>query len=278
MFLTSIMKTDFYRTCRTSTADNTLKTTSLQNILDSVKTSRSVVVCAAIDETKKDTHSKKHGSIKDKQAVRNNSRHKMNLLEEAYFGEVLPKLGKETSNDFDTEISFVENDSSSTGGVELCKILLHLYEVSNLRRKDTFSKTKDNIMAALTSLLCVSAEAKKYALESNLLNKLMKHLKEKYIQLSLESVECLRRVASKRSVCPILNDVNNLVRLLTNFMINNNAAKVEVTTLNLADIVHKLWVWFLMQNGCLVDVLRLLNVFSAGCSSGKTPRLLYFHT
>ncbi|XP_018573187.1 rotatin [Anoplophora glabripennis] len=270
-FLTSLLKTDFlYHTPRKSSVDsNTIKTVSLQNILDSVRTTRSVVICSTIDRTKNDAHSKKHGKTKDKQIIRNKSSHKTNLLEEAYFGQVFPKLEQEASYDSDSEISFVENnDNSLSTGAKLCKILLHLYDISNLRNRSVFGKIKENVTAALASLLCISVEAKKYALENHLLNKLMKQLKEKYIQLSLESVDCLRRITNKRNVCPLLNDVNNLVRLLTNFMINNGAAKIEASALNLADIIHKLWVWFLMQNSFLIDVLRLLNVYSTECSLG----------
>lgn len=269
MALTSLLKTESYRIFGVSNSDaSSLKTDSLQNILDSVRTSRSVVICD-VKHNKEKVKSKKFEKTKDKQ-VATSSRYKMNLLEEAYFGQVLPNLEREAADCPDEEISFVESSvDSSLAGAEICKILLYLYEVSNLRDKDNFSKNKENVMGALTGLLCVSDEAKKYALENNLLNVLIKKLKEKHIQLSLESVDCLRRVSDKRRICPLLKDVNNLVRLLTNFMTRNDAVKMEAAALNLADIVHKLWVWFLIQNTYLIDVLRLLKVYSTGCNLGE---------
>lgn len=93
----------------------------------------------------------------------------MNLLEEAYYGKILPV---EKHNDSDLEITFVDDDESALmSGAEICKILLFLYDVCDLNgdQASGLVKKKHLIISALSGLLCVSNEAKKHALQSGLL-------------------------------------------------------------------------------------------------------------
>lgn len=93
----------------------------------------------------------------------------MNLLEEAYFGRILPV---EKDQESELEISLIDDqDSALMSGAEICKILLYLYDVCDLNgAKDSpLSKRKPTVISALSGLLCVSSQAKKHALQSGLL-------------------------------------------------------------------------------------------------------------
>lgn len=52
-------------------------------------------------------------------------------------------------------------------------------------------------------------------------------------------------------------------------MLDEDKVKEEAAGLYLADVVHKFWVWFLLQSVHLVDVLKMLCTFTTGCSLGK---------
>ncbi|RZC42071.1 hypothetical protein BDFB_001723 [Asbolus verrucosus] len=69
----------------------------------------------------------------------------------------------------------------------------------------------------------------------------MKQLKDFYIKLSLESVDCLRRILDKKRVCPVLKELDELVGLITNFMVGDETVKCKLTELGLSDLIHKLW-------------------------------------
>ncbi|KAJ3643051.1 hypothetical protein Zmor_025789 [Zophobas morio] len=156
--------------------------------------------------------------------------------------------------------------TETVAGAELCKILLNLYDLCNLKVSKDLLRKKSVITSSLTSILCVSHEAKKYALKAGLPTATIKQMKEFYVKLSLESVDCLRRVLEKKRVCPVLKELNELVGLVTNFMVGDGAVKNKFAELGLSDFVHKLWVWFALQNSHLVDVLRMLCTFTTDCA------------
>ncbi|KAJ8948143.1 hypothetical protein NQ318_009230 [Aromia moschata] len=242
--LTSLLRIEVHRTFeKTKTPDDgVFETASLQTLLDSVRTPRSVVISGTKDNLE-NSAPLPASTRKTKQTARSLERHKMNLLEEAYFGQVFPtKLDADVPEDFE--------------------ILLHLYDIYDSKADN---KRRACVLAALTGLLGVSKEAKRYALEKGLAQVVVRQLRDFHIRLSLESVDCLRRVGDKRRVCPVLKELDELVGLLTNFMVGDEAVKTEVVSLNLADVIHKLWVWFLAQNAYLVDVLRMLCVYTVEC-------------
>ncbi|KAJ8960099.1 hypothetical protein NQ317_012331 [Molorchus minor] len=235
-------------------------TSSLQTVLDSVRTPRSVVISGSKENLENKAPTINRRNVKN--STKTMDKYRINLLEEAYFGKVFPKkCHSDTSEDF--EVSFVDSANNSLfAGAEICQILLHLY---NIYDSHTDSKRRACVAAALTGLLCISKEAKRYALEKGLCQLAVSQLKEFHIRLSLESVDSLKRVSDRRRVCPILKEVGDIVSMLTNFMVNDETVKVELASLNLADVVHKLWVWFLAQNVYVADVLRMLYVYTAEC-------------
>lgn len=95
-----------------------------------------------------------------------------------------------------TEGGILKNEAL---GARFCSLLLKLYEVHSLPQGSD-AKGKTLVTAALSSLLAVSAEAKKAALRQGLLETLVIQLRELHVRLSLESAENLRRVSAKKKV------------------------------------------------------------------------------
>lgn len=162
------------------------------------------------------------------------------------------------------------NESPLMAGAELCKILLNLYNINDIQSsiKKTNIKKRVLIVNTLTGLLCVSQEAKRFALKKGLLEIVMKQLADIHVKLSLESVDCLRRVADKRRVLPLLQELNGFIGLMTNFLIGCSEVKKAASNLGLADICHKLWVWICTQKDMVVDVLKMFCTFTNDCVVG----------
>lgn len=265
----NLLKVETYRVHEESKNSHlSYGSSSLQTLLDSVRTSHSIV----LSDTKENIGYRKTSNKTKSTFPAENL--KMNLLEQAYFGKVLQnKMTKIIDND--VEVSFIENkEDGILCGAELCKILCYIYDICDvkLNKGMNLSKKKTFVVAALSGLVCISIEAKKYVLESGFSLVVLKQLRDYHIKLSLEPVDCLRRAVNKKRLCPTLNQMNDLINLLNNLMLNYNAAKVEMATLNLADIVHKLWIWFLLQSGHVVDVLKMLSTYTDNCKLGTLNR------
>lgn len=178
----------------------------------------------------------------------------------------------------DTNIKESENTNNYSSvedcvmGVKLCKILLDLYELVTLKNIDSSSltlKRKTMVVNALTEILCISKCAKQYALEAALPKLLIQQLTNVQTKLSLESIECLKRIVDRKRVCPVLSEMENLIALVTNFMVQSYDVKYALSILGLTDILHKLWVWCIVQKSHLINTLRLLCTFSTDCIPGK---------
>lgn len=215
----------------------------MQNMLDSFRTPRNTIT----DDIES-----------DRSTIRKNNT-ETNIIEELYFGKI---------NDI-PENSPQDNTDNLMAGAEICKILLHLYDLSVLSNTTINSKKRFNIINTLTATLCVSKEAKNYALQNGLLEILIKQLKEIHVKLSLESVECLRKASDKKRVCPLLKELDALVGLMTNFILGDAKVKSASSYLGLSDLIHKLWLWFGVQKLYLVNILKLLCTYTTDCPIGK---------
>lgn len=87
----------------------------------------------------------------------------------------------------------------------------------------------------------------------------------------MESGDYLKKVSDKRKLkfCPLLKETADLVCLLNNFLLDDATVQEEAAALYLADVIHKFWVWFLLQNMHLLDVLKMLCTFTTECNLGK---------
>ncbi|XP_066247682.1 rotatin [Euwallacea similis] len=238
---------------------------SIENILDTVRSPKTVIM-ATFRDNFDDMRKDKTSSLKTSYDSGRFNRNKSNLLEEAYFGQVIKHMRPESAEESD--ISIIDNSEDALMvGAELCKILIYLFDIITIKitGDGQINKKKSLVIAALTGILCISQEAKRQALEKHLLETTIKELREFHIRLTLESVENLRRVQDKKRIVPVLQEIADLIGLLTNFMLNNSQVKTLAASFSLADVVHKLWVWFLFQSSYIVDVLRLLSVYTLDC-------------
>ncbi|CAH0554508.1 unnamed protein product [Brassicogethes aeneus] len=255
--LTSLLRVDSGRPTIVNEISPSL---SVHDLLDSVKTPRSFLG----DEDNDDEENIEPSNI-NKSPIDSPKESMIKLLEETYFeGYCLKKPSKKVVQ----SLEVVRCDNINMSGSEICKILLYLYDLEELKSKKDASnaKKKSLVIAALSALLCVSQEAKKHAMNNGLLFNIIKKLREFVVKLSLDSVECLRKVSDKKRVCPILQELDEVVGLATNFMYRNDEAKKEADKYDIADVLHKLWGWFNVQNSYLLDVLRLLCTFTTNCS------------
>lgn len=219
---------------------------SLPNLLDSFRTPRNLAV-------------EKNLECIEPFNVKTSGSRKLRILENAYFEKRIPT-------------SCLNSDSNDPGtllaGAEVCKILLHLYHITTLNLNSSNFKKRSIVVSSLTSLLGVSKEAKTYAFVHGLLETSVQQLRELHIKLSLETVECMRRIMSRKRVSPLLRELDSLAGLLTNFMLGNAEIKDRCADLGLADLVHKLWVWFCFQKSELANALKLLCTFTVDSAAG----------
>lgn len=176
-------------------------------------------------------------------------------LEKVYFETAVPSAYLKTSN-----------DDFLVAGAEICKILLHLYHITTLNNATNLKK-RSVVISTLTSLVGVSKEAKTYAFCHGLLEIIIQQIRELHIKLSLETAECTRKIISKKRVSPLLKELDALIGLLTNFLLDCEQIKNHSADLNLADLIHKLWVWFCFQKIELINVLKLLCTFTVDATA-----------
>lgn len=213
---------------------------SVHDILDSFRTPRNLTV---------------EKNLESIEPFNFNANSKFKVLERAYFERTVPSSYLNNTDDF------------LLAGAELCKILLHLYHITTLNLTSANVKKRATVVSSLTSLLGVSREAKTYAFCHGLLEITIQQIRELHIKLSLETAECTRRIISKKRVSPLLKQLDGLIGLLTNFMLGCEEIKNRSANLNLADLIHKLWVWFCFQKIELVNVLKLLCTFTVNATA-----------
>lgn len=254
---------------REQNKNDSFTTNSVQTIFDSVRSPRNFI--PSNNESNEENIKPKEWKNKDDNQTKSIKDNYFNLLEETYFhGGQLKKLPRKVTQESTTTTTVSECNSLMAGG-EICKILMRMYEVEEVKTKktSTTSKRRSMVLSALSGLLCISEEAKRYAYENGLMFTIMQKLREYVVKLSLDSVECLRKVSDKKRVCPILQEVAEIVGLTTNFMYESEDIKMEGAKYDIADVLHKLWVWFSVQSGYLVNVLSLLCTFTTNCPIGK---------
>lgn len=89
-------------------------------------------------------------------------------------------------------------DTNQALGNVLCNSLLNLYEIQYLENNRDMKK-KELVIGALSSLLYASNEAKNFALQEKLLERVLGNLKSLNLELSLHSLEALR-ISEKKKV------------------------------------------------------------------------------
>ncbi|CAH1122246.1 unnamed protein product [Ceutorhynchus assimilis] len=240
-----------------NTGENSIpKTHSIESLLDTVRSHKTILISSLKENTELQERIDRAGNSKT---------YKKNLLEEAYFGEA----GQLRSNQQQegSEISIIDSsdDDASMTGAEFCKIILYLFDIVNIKlHLDNMGTKRYLVNAALTGLLCISQEAKKLAVQKGVMKTIVKELRDYHVKLSLESFDNLRKVQDRRRICPMLEKIGYFIGLATNFMLNAVDVKKLAASLDLADVTHKLWVWFSYQNA-MNNVLKMLSVYTFQC-------------
>ncbi|XP_049956873.1 rotatin [Schistocerca serialis cubense] len=163
-------------------------------------------------------------------------------------------------------------DESSEGG-DLCLLLIHVYDTVTLQQTN-WNVGHVEICQALGGLLAVSQEATRMALARGLLSSLLSRLRDHHAFLSLEAVDNLLNKSNKKKLAPVLRDVELLLELLTNFLFGSINVKSEASEAGMADLIHKMWVWFSFQSACLLKALRLMCTFTTDCVSACRSLIL----
>lgn len=275
----------------TKTVECTPTIMSVQNMLDTIRTPRTPTLEEHMEEDAEniEPEQEEKDSIKViwKRRSDKKSPKQVNILENAYFGKVNQKINELNKKRIQNNKLFEEKVSKSDkmelsasanetlmAGAELCRILLHLYDISNIKSKDSkHNKRKAVIVNTLTSILCVSQEAKRLALQSGLVEMSMQQLKELHVKLSLESVEYFRRVSDKKRVNPVLKELGSVIGLMTNFMLGDESIKCATSINGIADVIHKLWIWLCVERSLLCDSLKMLCTYTTDCYIGEFKQI-----
>lgn len=136
----------------------------------------------------------------------------------------------------------------------VCKALLKQWDSCT-------QKKKLDLLKALSCLVEQSQEATAAALHGGLLQHLVKILRHTVVAFTVDAGVILKSAKGNSS----LNNMILYFDVLNNFMAGNAEVKLTAEQLELADIVHKLWVWCQTDSKILIAVLNMLITFTANC-------------
>ncbi|NXL99601.1 RTTN protein, partial [Tyrannus savana] len=146
----------------------------------------------------------------------------------------------------------------------LTALIIQVYE-----RKSSKDVLKEVATNALLSLLAVSKNAQKCALEAGLIDSCIENMKHIHAQLNLDSLKPGK--AQRKKEENLLKELRCSMQLLRNCLFENQECKVAVLKAHLVPILHSLWPWFLTDDSSMQIALHLLCVYTAnypeGCAS-----------
>ncbi|NWR34815.1 RTTN protein, partial [Tachuris rubrigastra] len=136
-------------------------------------------------------------------------------------------------------------------------------------RKSSKDALKEVATNALLSLLAVSKNAQKCALEADLIDSCIENMKHIHAQLNLDSLKPGK--AQRKKEENLLKELRCSMQLLRNCLFQNQECKVAALKAHLVPILHSLWPWFLTDDSSMQIGLHLLCVYTAnypaGCAS-----------
>ncbi|NWW85567.1 RTTN protein, partial [Rhynochetos jubatus] len=132
--------------------------------------------------------------------------------------------------------------------------------------KDVLKKVATN---GLLSLLAVSKNAQKCALEVDLLDTCIENMKHINAQLNLDSLKPGK--AHRKKEDNLFKQLRCSMQLLRNCLFQNEECKMAALKAHLVPVLHSLWPWFLIDDSSMQVALHLLCVYTAnypaGCAS-----------
>ncbi|KAM4907492.1 rotatin [Sylvia borin] len=132
--------------------------------------------------------------------------------------------------------------------------------------KDVLKEVATN---ALLSLLAVSKNAQKCALEADLIDSCIENMKHIHAQLNLDSIKPGKGQRKKED--NLIKELRCSMQLLRNCLFQNEECKMAALGAHLVPVLHSLWPWFLADDSSMQIALHLLCVYTenypAGCAS-----------
>ncbi|NWV43798.1 RTTN protein, partial [Grantiella picta] len=164
-----------------------------------------------------------------------------------------------------TIIFLLDHNEGCQGSVtQLTMLIIQVCE-----RKSSKDVLKEVATNALLSLLAVSKNAQKCALEANLIDSCMENMKHIHAQLNLDSLKPGK--AQRKKEDDLIKELRCSMQLLRNCLFQNEECKMAALKAHLVPVLHSLWPWFLADDSSMQIALHLLCVYTAnypaGCAS-----------
>ncbi|NWT80047.1 RTTN protein, partial [Lanius ludovicianus] len=163
-------------------------------------------------------------------------------------------------------ISFLldHTEGSQAAVTQLTALIIQVCE-----RKSSKDVLKEVATNALLSLLAVSKNAQKCALEADLIDSCIENMKHIHAQLNLDSLKPGK--AQRKKEDNLIKELRCSMQLLRNCLFQNEDCKMAVLKTHLVPVLHSLWPWFLADDFSMQIALHLLCVYTAnypaGCAS-----------
>ncbi|XP_042664772.1 rotatin isoform X3 [Centrocercus urophasianus] len=166
----------------------------------------------------------------------------------------------------DPTVSFLldHSEECQASVIQLTELIIQVCE-----RKSSKDVLKEVAANALLSLLAVSKNAQKYALEVDLIGSCIEQMKHIHAQLNLDSLKPGK--AQKKKEDSLKKQLRCAMQLLRNCLFQNEECKIAALKAHLVPVLHLLWPWLLTDDSSMEIALHLLCVYTAyypaGCAS-----------
>ncbi|XP_052560090.1 rotatin isoform X1 [Tympanuchus pallidicinctus] len=166
----------------------------------------------------------------------------------------------------DPTVSFLldHSEECQASVIQLTELIIQVCE-----RKSSKDVLKEVAANALLSLLAVSKNAQKYALEVDLIGSCIEQMKHIHAQLNLDSLKPGK--AQKKKEDSLKKQLRCAMQLLRNCLFQNEECKIAALKAHLVPVLHLLWPWLLTDDTSMEIALHLLCVYTAyypaGCAS-----------
>nr|XP_025964499.1 rotatin isoform X2 [Dromaius novaehollandiae] len=160
-------------------------------------------------------------------------------------------------------ISFLldEVDGCQASVTHLTGLIIQVYE-----RKSSKDVLKQVATSALLSLLAVSKNAQKCALEADLIGNCVEQMKHIHAQMNLDSLKPGK--TQKKKEDSLIKQLRCAMQLLRNCLFQNEECKMAALKAHLVPVLHSLWPWFLLDDSSMQIALHLLCVYTANYPAG----------
>ncbi|XP_071593170.1 rotatin isoform X4 [Heliangelus exortis] len=165
-----------------------------------------------------------------------------------------------------TTISFLLDhaEGCQASVTQLTALIIQVCERTS--SKDVLKEVTTN---ALLSLLAVSKNAQKCALEVDLIGSCIEDMKHIHAQLNLDFLKPGK--AQKKKEDNLIKQLRHSMQLLRNCLFQNEECKMAALKTQFVPVLHSLWPWFLLDDSSMQIALHLLCVYTAnypaGCAS-----------